>query len=112
LYSESGLATVVDAVVVGTVKDDTLTGRFISMCPGSGILTSYLGKLKNFFGGGSSTTSATELSTATSAEETNAAAPADPVDKVEAIPIQVTVEPTTIKPMTLDEKKTARKRFV
>ncbi|KAB5591682.1 Hsp70 family protein [Ceratobasidium theobromae] len=95
LYSESGLATIVEAAVVGTIKDDSLTG-----------------KLKNLFAG-SSSTSATESSTAESTEETKeAATPAEPVEKLESIAVQATVEPITIKPMTLEEKKTARTRLL
>ncbi|CAE6350524.1 unnamed protein product [Rhizoctonia solani] len=34
------------------------------------------------------------------------------VEKLESIPITVTVEPVTLKPMSLDEKKAARKRLI
>ncbi|EUC58906.1 HSP70 family protein, putative [Rhizoctonia solani AG-3 Rhs1AP] len=96
LYSESGLASITEAAVVGTVKDDSLTG-----------------KLKNFFGGGSSSTSATESSTASASEETKVEdEPKEPVEKIESIPVTVTLEPMTVKPMSLDEKKAARKRLI
>ncbi|CUA70584.1 Hypoxia up-regulated protein 1 [Rhizoctonia solani] len=96
LYSESGLATITEAAVVGTVKDDSLTG-----------------KLKSLFGGGSSSTTATESSTASASEETKVEdEPKEPVEKVESIPVTATVEPVTVKPMSLDEKKAARKRLV
>ncbi|KAJ1302977.1 hypothetical protein OPQ81_003269 [Rhizoctonia solani] len=96
LYSESGLASITEAAVVGTVKDDSLTG-----------------KLKNLFGGGSSSDTATESSTASASEETKVEdVPKEPVEKLESIPVTVTVEPVTVKPMSLEEKKTARKRLL
>ncbi|KAH7339157.1 actin-like ATPase domain-containing protein [Rhizoctonia solani] len=95
LYSESGLATITEAAVVGTVRDDSFTG-----------------KIKNLFAGGSSTTT-TESSTASASEETKVEEePKEPVERLESISLAVTVEPMTVKPMSLDEKKTARKRLL
>ncbi|KAF8729281.1 heat shock protein 70 family, partial [Rhizoctonia solani] len=96
LYSESGLASITEAAVVGTVKDDSFTG-----------------KLKNLFGGSPSTTTGTETSTASVSEETKVEdEPKAPVEKLESIPITATIEPVTIKPLSLDEKKAARKRLI
>ncbi|KAF8749292.1 heat shock protein 70 family [Rhizoctonia solani] len=96
LYSESGLASITEAAVVGTVKDDSFTG-----------------KLKNLFGGSSSTTTGTETSTASVSEETKVEdEPKAPVEKLESIPVTATIEPVTIKPLSLDEKKAARKRLI
>ncbi|CAE6459280.1 unnamed protein product [Rhizoctonia solani] len=96
LYSESGLASITEAAVVGTVKDDSFTG-----------------KIKNLFAGSTSTTTGTETSTASVSEETKVEdEPKEPVEKLESIPITVTVEPVTVKPVSLDEKKAARKRLI
>jgi hypothetical protein len=70
-----------------------------------------LGKIKNLFAGSTSTTTGTETSTASVSEETKVEdEPKEPVEKLESIPITVTVEPVTVKPVSLDEKKAARKR--
>ncbi|KAG8780738.1 lumenal Hsp70 protein [Ceratobasidium sp. 428] len=102
LYSESGLASVVEANVVGTVKDDSITG-----------------KIKSFFGGSSSTSSSASSETATeSATSTESAAaaeetkPAEPVERVESIALGVKVTPKTVVPMDRDEKKAARSRLI
>lgn len=95
LYSESGLSSVVEAAVVGTVKDDSITG-----------------KIKSFFGGSSSsssTESATSTESAAIPEETQ---PAEPVERVESIPLELKVTPRNIQPLTIDEKRTARSRLI
>ncbi|KAG9101171.1 lumenal Hsp70 protein [Ceratobasidium sp. 392] len=100
LYSESGLASVLEANVVGTVKDDSITG-----------------KIKSFFGG-SSSSSSTETATEGSATSTESAATAEetkapePVERVESIALDIKVTPLTVVPMDRDEKRTARSRLI
>ncbi|KAF8594971.1 actin-like ATPase domain-containing protein [Ceratobasidium sp. AG-I] len=94
LYSESGLASVVEASVTGTVKDDSLTG-----------------KIKNFFGG-SSTTTATESTSTTDAAAAEETKPAEPVERVESIALELKVEPVTVVPLTREEKSKARTRLI
>ncbi|KAG9085799.1 lumenal Hsp70 protein [Ceratobasidium sp. 370] len=99
LYSESGLASIVEANVVGTVKDDSITG-----------------KIKSFFGGSSSssststaTESASSTESAATAEETK---PAEPVERVESIALDLKVTPKTVVPMDRDQKHQARSRLI
>ncbi|KAL4257706.1 Heat Shock Protein 70 (HSP70) [Pleurotus pulmonarius] len=114
--SESGFVSVTDAVAFGEIKDESLTG-----------------KLKGFFGAGSSaspeetetgsaentpprdTTEATS-STASPSASSNSSAPEEtevkkPVPKENTIPLNITVKFVSIPPMTVAEKKTARSRL-
>ncbi|QRV96304.1 actin-like ATPase domain protein [Ceratobasidium sp. AG-Ba] len=98
LYSESGLSSIVEAAVVGTVKGDSITG-----------------KIKSFFAGSSSgesstsTEGATSTESAATAEETK---PAEPVERVESIPLELKVTPKDILPLTVDEKHKTRSRLL
>ncbi|QRV96302.1 heat shock protein HSP70 family protein [Ceratobasidium sp. AG-Ba] len=98
LYSESGLSSIVEAAVVGTVKDDSITG-----------------KIKSFFAGSSSSESSTSTEGATSTESAATAEetkPAEPVERVESIPLELKVTPKNILPLTVDEKHKARSRLI
>ncbi|CUA77652.1 hypothetical protein RSOLAG22IIIB_06705 [Rhizoctonia solani] len=82
LYSESGLGSITEAAVVGTVKDDSLTG-----------------KINNPFSGGSSGTSATESSTASASENEVEEKLKNPMEKDEVIAVTLILEPVTAKPI-------------
>lgn len=71
-----------------------------------------IGKLKNFFGAGSSTTTSTESTSTTDAAAAEETKPAEPVERAESIALEVSVKPVTVVPMTREEKAKARSRYV
>ena len=104
--SESGFASIQDAVAFGEIKDDSIAG-----------------KLKGFFGGGSSSSSSdTESEHETAArsdapEETAAAASSNsseakekPVVK-DTIQLELDITLSSLPPMSVAEKRTARDRY-
>ena len=108
VLSDSGFASVSDVVAFGEIKDDSITG-----------------KLKSIFGAGSTATAETEdeseketlargESGSGSPEETAAASNDAPIEKKEkpkdTIPLVVEVKLSTIPPMSVAEKRTARDR--
>jgi hypoxia up-regulated 1 len=137
LLSESGFVSVSEAVVFGEIKDESLTGKFIysllcwliqSVC--------CTGKLKDFFGAAPSTAADGEAQSAenipprdtessssapsSSASSTSSSAEASTSAKAkkkitledQTIKLEITNEFTTIPPMTVEQKKEARSRFV
>ncbi|KAI0659567.1 actin-like ATPase domain-containing protein [Cubamyces menziesii] len=94
MLSESGFASVRDAVVTGEFKDESITG-----------------KLKDFFGKGSSSQS--ESTTVTSSSSSSAPeASATAVKAREPIPLEIEVKFPTISPMTVKEKRAGRDRLL
>lgn len=125
--NENGHITVTNAIAYGEVKDDSLTGMldrpFFAV---STILTAFVitGKLKNLFGGGSSSSSSTpegtEPATASASPSSSAATPLEtPATASEAkkaekntVPLIVEVTYTSTRPLTIDEKNRSRGRYV
>ncbi|KAJ8481302.1 hypothetical protein ONZ51_g6075 [Trametes cubensis] len=107
MLSESGFASVRDAVVTGEFKDESITG-----------------KLKDFFGKGSSSqsvdettadvgTAEEESTTVTSSSSSSAPeASATAVKAREPIPLEIEVKFPTISPMTVKEKRAGRDRLL
>ena len=138
--SDSGFVAVKDAVAYGEIKDESLTGKIpfsqliIFLYETSDADLS--GKLKGLFGGGASSSdeatadsadntpprdsessSASAVSSSSSASASSAAAAeketkkaATPVENT--IPLSLEVTFPTIPPMTVEQKKTSRSRFV
>ncbi|KAK0480495.1 Hsp70 protein-domain-containing protein [Armillaria luteobubalina] len=107
MLSESGFVSVTDAVAFGEIKDESIAG-----------------KLKGLFGAGSSslsdaeteTESAAEASSASEAAPSASASPEAKAEKVDlkdltTIPLNLTVHFTSIPPMTVEEKRVARRRL-
>ncbi|KAF7321064.1 hypothetical protein HMN09_00193800 [Mycena chlorophos] len=104
--SESGFVSVSNAVAFGEIKDESIAG-----------------KLKGFFGAGSSSEAVEETSedsrprASTSASSTSSANASEATPEKKALPkentitLNTTVVFPTIPPMTVDEKKAARSRL-
>ncbi|KAK0447909.1 Hsp70 protein-domain-containing protein [Desarmillaria tabescens] len=107
MLSESGFVSVTEAVAFGEIKDESIAG-----------------KLKGLFGAGSSSSSDAETETESAAEApsvseaapSTSAAPEAKAEKVDlkdltTIPLNLTVHFTSIPPMTVEEKRVARRRL-
>ncbi|OBZ74655.1 Heat shock protein 17 [Grifola frondosa] len=100
VLSESGFASVRDAIAFGEFKDESLAG-----------------KLKGFFGG-SSSTEEPSADAETTADEQSSAAYSSPTASTKATPkdepisLDVEVKFSSIAPMTVAEKRRARDRHV
>lgn len=102
MLSESGFASIQDVIAFGEIKDDTIAG-----------------KLKGFFGAGSSASSETESESqaearATSSSSSSAEATATEAAKKEkpkdTVPLQFDIKLSSLPPMTVAEKRAARDR--
>lgn len=97
--SDSGIATIYDAFAYGEVKEESIAG-----------------KIKNFFGGSSSSTTSTETDTETASESpTSSAENAEPTEvklKPNAIPLEINYKFLTIPPYSVEEISDARKRLI
>ncbi|KAI0331368.1 actin-like ATPase domain-containing protein [Cubamyces sp. BRFM 1775] len=94
MLSESGFASVRDAVVTGEFKDESITG-----------------KLKDFFGKGSSSQS--ESTTVTSSSSSSAAeASVTAVKAKEPISLEIEVKFPTLAPMSVKQKRAGRDRLL
>ncbi|KAG5646180.1 hypothetical protein DXG03_004233 [Asterophora parasitica] len=136
LLSDSGFVSVSEAVAYGEIKDDSLTGSFISLFTPLAIIDLDEGKLKGFFGAGSSSSeeatsssenaapretenasSSSESATSSSSSAAPSSATADKdkkkkaVSKEDTIKLKVVTTFPTIPPMTVEEKKKARSRL-
>lgn len=120
VLSESGFASVHDAVAYGEIKDDSITGKELCLSYAHKHLTTTQGKLKEFFGGGSSSSTeedgVAEPETLVRPEETESADAAEPsakaVPKTDTIPLEVDVKFISVSPMTVAEKRDARQRYI
>ena len=114
MLSESGFVSVSEAVAFGEIKDESITGKF-PLSHSVHITENSVGKLKGFFGSGSSSPE----SEGTSAETVlQSDAPPETPEVVEekppvpdTIPLKLSTYFTTIPPMTVEEKKKARNRY-
>lgn len=100
--SESGFASIQDAVAFGEIKDDSIAG-----------------KLKGFFGGGSSSSSEpeSEHETAARSDTPEATATASSEEKErpavkDTIQLELDITLSSLPPMSVAEKRTARDRCV
>jgi hypoxia up-regulated 1 len=137
--SESGFILMPDAIAFSDIKDDTITGEwfwFFSLMFHESQLP-FVGKLKGFFGGGSSssdetiesaenvppcnsemvsTSSAAPSSSGTSSGNGNTSPSTTPEKKVtpveNIIPLTIDVRFTSIPPLTVSKKKVLRNRYV
>ncbi|KAG7447381.1 actin-like ATPase domain-containing protein [Guyanagaster necrorhizus] len=108
MLSESGFVSVTEAVAFGEIKDESIAG-----------------KLKGLFGGGSSSSSSDDEKKTEDAADASSASDAAPsasasseakAEKVDlkdltTIPLNLTVHFTSIPPMTVEEKRVARRRL-
>ncbi|KAF9034459.1 HSP70-domain-containing protein [Hymenopellis radicata] len=101
MLSESGFVSVTEAVAFGEIKDESIAG-----------------KLKGFFGAGSSSSDSDEATEEASGESSSAAEPESSSEvKEEKPPVPNTIQLnftsyfTSIPPMTVAEKRTARSRL-
>ncbi|KAH9920858.1 actin-like ATPase domain-containing protein [Epithele typhae] len=100
MLSESGFASIRDAVLTGEFKDESITG-----------------KLKDFFGKGSSesvdetTVNVGEAEEDTSTTTSSAAAAASAVSKKEPIPLEIESKFPALAPMSVTEKRVGRERL-
>ncbi|TFK82826.1 actin-like ATPase domain-containing protein [Polyporus arcularius HHB13444] len=102
MLSESGFASLRDAVATGEYKDDSLTG-----------------KLKDLFGKGSSSSASVDETTAdvgtaeadSTATSSSAETSATAVSKKEPIPLEIDTKFPTISPMSVAEKRIGRDRL-
>lgn len=107
MLSESGFASIQDVVAFGEIKDDSIAG-----------------KLKGLFGVGSSSSVDTEseketvvrseTSSGSAASESSTPSPSDVPEKKEkpkdTISLELEVRLSSLPPMTVAEKRTARER--
>jgi hypoxia up-regulated 1 len=135
--SASGFVSVTDAHAYGEIKDESITGMYFQAATGAAIIIS-IGKLKNLFGvGGSSSEEPSPSDTTTELRPTASAEPSEtpasetsgestasvsgssktpeksaaPKPKEDTISLTVNARFTTISPMTVEEKKAARARL-
>jgi hypoxia up-regulated 1 len=108
--SESGFASVKEAVVVGEIKDESFTGMSIHLSQEH--MTDFsIDKLKGLFGGGSSSdanVTDSSSSTSTSASESATDKNKKPAVKEEKIPLTIDIKFLDFPPMSVAEKRTAR----
>lgn len=97
--TDSGMASIQDAIVYGEIKDDSIAG-----------------KLKGLFGGGSSSSSSsetdTDTATATSTTGSDEATPTPAKPVPNTIPISLNIRHLSLTPYTKEAKDLARKRLV
>jgi hypoxia up-regulated 1 len=135
--SESGFISVSDAIAFGDIKDDTLTGEWSHSTTFTSLDLFFVGKLKGFFGGGStssdetaesaenvpprnsetaSTSSAAASPSGTSSGDASASPSATPEKRVtpveNTIPLTIDIKFNSIPPLTVSEKKVSRNRYV
>ncbi len=117
MLSESGFVSVTEAVAFGEIKDESIAGK--SPVVSVKYIERFLGKLKGFFGAGSSSSPDSEEATEEASGESASAAEAEPSSEVkeEKPPVPNTIQLnftsyfTSIPPMTVAEKRTARSRY-
>ncbi|CUA74374.1 hypothetical protein RSOLAG22IIIB_11166 [Rhizoctonia solani] len=96
LHSESGSASIIEAEVVGTVKDTSSTGKIESVFSGH-----FLGALD------------TDSNTVSASEGTKVEGELKkPVEKLQSSEITPSLEPVITKPTSLEEKKAGRERLI
>lgn len=116
MLSDSGFASIHDAVLVGEAKEESFTGMNIIFWPSDSLIRT-VDKLKGLFGAGSSSdsSSSTDSSQSTSAEGSTASPEASPSStpkppREESIPLTVDIKFPGLSPMSVEEKKASRER--
>jgi hypoxia up-regulated 1 len=131
--SESGFVSVQDAVAYGEIKDDSIAGMRQISAPVHPSPLTITGKIKGLFSGGSSSSDEElqsfesvpprEPDVEASSSIPNASPSSEPVTEKKSppkdlpkdlnqIPLNITVKFTSVPPMTVEEKRTARSRYL